>query len=750
MEIDRLADHVKKLKADKVYRIKKELETYNQMLRTFKYNRETIKDDSNYKIDDFKTRKIIRGANETINQIILAKMKLVEKKEDSEQGRPKFVDDDEIAFKDIDCQVNIEKETKDQMSFTAIYYQDAELETDELVDFINIEESEMSENKNFLIGIGSNGIEGSNEKPKKKLVFKYRLKMEKGSQTDEKLLIELIKKEEEEIVNWMIKDRKDYLRNIQRQILNQKNQLSKVKGEVAQSKANLGDSLFLDNPSHSEASSVYGIDESQIDEEIENFKKIGIITDDINIDSWKNGYYFGFDKGRIEGFAYGEKLGTEKADLDKESHISMNSPVIELKIPRKSIRKTTIAVEDLKRNRKITKFQEFNFQRKNIKSGTTVPGHKQNILDTFLSEPLSNIIKSTKISKKMILKSISSIYASAIAKKNSGLIELADFTYEEFFSKYSQKTMIGKKYLEFVAALLKYPESRKVITFVKLFGIGKKIGLEDYVRLNESFTFIVNLFEKISKSTLGIIIDADETSDYQFIPTIRALECTKEVIGNFVDSQRLQGVVDFIGNKSFQDPKKINKSGIISQEILADYLLDEVNNYYKKYIDNISQLFQGINVSKTLKRVHKKDVILLIKHISEQKFENLVGNSDPIYFLDKFCKLTAGDDWESIEVIVDFCVTHGFLTIQDTKSVYPHEISWEEGRSIIENEMIQGEEPIKALFENWKSLKIQEEYLKLIEKRLNDLSEFQDCNPSTLVLCWRILFTEIVKISQKT
>lgn len=738
MEIERLSDQVKKLKAEKVYRIKKELETYNQMLRTFKDSRETTKEEGSFKKENLSQKKAMKVANETIDQIISAKMKIAENSKENKRIRPEAMDD-EFTFVDRDCQVNIVKEVRDQMTFIGVSYRDAEAETDELVDFVRFEDFEMSEGKSSRLGLEA----GGNGEWKKKAVFKFRIKMEKGSQTDDKILIELVKKEEQDIINWMIKDRKDYLRNIQREIFNQKNKLSKFKEQVAQSRINLGDSLYLDSPAISDASSTHSINENLIDEEIESLRKLGIINDEIHIDSWKNGYYFGFDKGRIEGFADGEKITKEVIEADKELHKSMNSPELELKIPRKSIRKTTIAVEDIKRNKKVTKIQEFNFQRKNFRSGTTVAGHKQNILDTFLSEPLSNIIKSTKISKKLVLKTISSIYSSAISKKNLNLMDLADFTYEEFFSKYSQKTTIGKKYLEFVAALLKYPESRKVMTFVKLFGIGKKLGLEDYARLRESFSFIVNFFEKIEKSTLGIIFDADETSDYQFIPTIRAVECSKEAIFNFVDSQKMQSIVDFINSKSFNDPKKINKSGIINQEILADYLLSEVNGYYKKYIDNIFQLFQGISVTKSVNKVHKRDVVLLIKFISPQKLENFGGNSDPLSFLNKLCKSKPDEEFEKLEVLEDFCITHGFLTVQDTKLVCNEDFTAEQARSLVENELKHGEDQIKALFEKYDKLKVSEEYLRHIERRLNEIVEFQGCSPNIRVLCWRLIFSEI-------
>lgn len=735
VEIERLNDHIKRLKAEKVYRIKKELETYNQMLKTFK-ERENFKEDPSLKIDELKAKKKMQEANESINQIILAKMKLVQKSKKNDEIPHDSIED---QFKDKEIQANILQITSDVATQLKVDLVDAEIETDELVDFVTIQNESFCKSGSFI------------ELPedKKTRVFKYRLKMEKSSQTDGKLLIETMKKEEEDLINWMVKDRKDYLKTIQKQILIQKVELSKFKGKIAQNRVNLGDSLNVDVKSGSEVSSNCGIDDQAIDGEIESLRKLGIIGDEIEIDSWKNGYYFGFDKGRIEGFGEGEKLGFEKADFDKDLQLSFNSPEIELKVPRKSLRKSTVAPEDFKKGRKVTKFQEFHFQRKNMKSETVVSENKRSILDSFLNEPLANIVKSSKMSKKLVLKTISSIYVSAIGKKNLGIVELADFTYDEIFSKYSQKIMVGKKYLEFVAALLKYPDSRRVITFVKLFGIGKKLGLDDYIRPKESFTFMISLLEKISKSSLGIIIDVDETSDYQFIPTIRAIECTREAIAPYIDQSKLQSIFDFINSKSLSDPKKINKSGIINQEILLDHLLDEVNSFYKHYLDHIYELFKAVTLNKAPKKIHKKDLVALIKSVNSAKFESIVGNSDPVELLTRFCKSSYEDLYEDFDKAQDLCLHFGFLGLNESFAGIIDDVSVDEVRKVVGIEVEENQQVINEFFEKGRNLGLSEDYLRMIDDRINEFASFDSCKPRYIMVGWKVLINEIKSLVLK-
>ena len=246
-----------------------------------------------------------------------------------------------------------------------------------------------------------------------------------------------------------------------------------------------------------------------------------------------------------------------------------------------------VTLDDQKNVRRGTKFQEFRFALKESKPSAKKK-KRPKYIDQFLSETSKSQIKETKLSRKMTLKTISSIYSSAIYKKNIIDFEnLALFTYEEFCSRYVQKAVVSKKIMDFMSAILKYPDSRKTINFAKLIGISQKIGLEGYIRPKETFKFLINLMEHLQKSTIGIIMSVDDTLDYFFIPAIRAVECSKEILFPLFDSVKIQNITTLIEKNSHPDPKKINKSGIVDQEYLQELLHIEYNNLNKTIIQEI-------------------------------------------------------------------------------------------------------------------------------------------------------------------
>ena len=762
------------------------------MLRKFKDYRETasakLEEHNLVRPDDPTTvpftRKLQR-TKDSIKDIMLAKLNLIEKGtygDSSKLTEEQLIEhqmltmDDEFPFKDMETQANIVPVTKDRGISATVACESVEIETDELMDFLSLENDtvKIDESKplpvrleapKFIVVTDENNeksIKYSNASSRResenneegkistKVVFRFRLKMEKNTQTDDKVFIEMMRKEEDEITNWVMQDRERYLRSIQRQIFQKKNELNKVNNLIVQNKSQLGDSLNLDDRAlYSLNSSCDHID-SLIDNEIESLRHSGIFGNEIDTESWKQGYYFGYDKGKIEGYAEGEKIGYEKADLDKELNEVLNTSIKEEKKKRKNTRKSTLAIDDIKRTRKsTTKIQEFHFQRKGSRGGTVKIEHKQDLLQTFLSDPLKEIVKNTKMSRKMTLKTISMIYSSIVAKRQTThATNLEDFTYDEFYSKYGQKVVAAKKFIDFVAALLKYPDSRKVITFSKLLSISKKLGLDDYIRPKECFSFISSLQESISKSTLGIVVGIDETSDYQFIPTIRAIECAKEVISPYIDNAKMLNILDIIDKNSHPDPKKINKSGIIDQELLQEILLNEYDNYYKYVINNLILTFEGITLQKNPERMYKQDFIMLIRHVSPAKFDTLVGNNDPIETLNFACESNPLDQYESIEKLVDVCINYNLLFPADVDGYTRENLTMESARMIITSGLNETQVLLRYVFTHREEYKLSEEYSLIWEQRLAKIQETDIFAPKILVLAWNVLFSEITRITK--
>lgn len=774
VEIERLALNIKKLKAERVFRIRKELETYNEMLRKFKEYRETAsakfeENNLNRPEDPSQTairRKLLK-TKDSIKEILLAKLNLIEKgaEKNSRLTEEQLIEhemlilDEEFPFKDAEIQVNILPHTKDFGANAIVPTQSVEIETDEILQIFSME-SDQEELTNFPKLILTNedneesikfpGLQKSLEKDLKnnknpRAIFQFRAKMEKVSQTDDKIFLEIMKKEEDEITNWMREDREKYLRGVQRQIFQKKGELSKVNDLIAKNRSKLGDSMQVEDILQMSIGSNSEQIDVLIDLEIENLRKNGILGEEIEIESWKQGYYFGYDKGKIEGYAEGERLGLEKADLDKDLVSSFDYGETNEITRKRSARKSTLGVSDFKKAKNFTKVQEFKFQRKNSRISTAKIEHKQHLLKSFLSESLKEIVKNTKMSRKMTLKTISTIYSSMISKKATHAYNLADFTFEEFCSKYGQKVVASKKFVDFVAALLKYPDSRKAINFSKLLGISHKLGLEDYIRPKETFAFMSVLLEKIENSTLGIVIGIDETSDYQFIPKIRAVECTKELISPYVDNGKLNAILEIIDKNSHPDPKKINKSGIIDQELLQEILLNEFDGHYKNVIDRLGMLFGGIMMEARPLQVYKLDFIMLLRVVSPLKFASFIGVNDPIEVLNRICESNPLVNYESTEKLMDLCIKYNLLQNYEFETG----TTLEQARNIITNGLKENQNLLRYVFTHREEFNLTEEYSLIWEDRLNKIQENEFFHPGLLVMIWGVLLSEIKRITSK-
>jgi hypothetical protein len=215
------------------------------------------------------------------------------------------------------------------------------------------------------------------------------------------------------------------------------------------------------------------------------------------------------------------------------------------------------------------------------------------------------------------------------------------------------------------------------------------------------------------------------------------------VICPYVDSNKLQSILDFITTKSFLDPKKINKSGIISQELLVDFLLDELNLHYKTYLTHLSELFK-VSSLKISTQVYKKDLITLLKHINPQKFEAIVGNNDPIDLLNKFCK-SGNEKYEDIEKIQDLCVHFGFLNIHDTFALWNDEL--EDFPALVEKDIQNNQQVFDKLFKDWKEIGLDEEYSRILLEKLEGFSKTSDFDSKYLNVAWKAFLKEVKRLT---
>ncbi|OMJ78749.1 hypothetical protein SteCoe_21360 [Stentor coeruleus] len=800
VEIDKLIDTIKKLKAERIYRSKLDLDRYNVMIKKFK----ELKDFTINLIEDpynIIIAKTLQKKKESLAELILAKIKTFHQKYSEYFSR--FTEEQiiehemltvntECIFIEASQQTYNSDFTNDQGCNAIVEYQDENIETEEVYEMIIEEEVKdlkkperkkepfsivitneheeqvvaFQDDLKSLLSFSSESSDTENHEDDAKIepetlmrkvrvsgFYKARATFDKDSQTEENVFIEMSKRDEEELLNWMIKDRQDYLKDIQKQILNKKSEL--VNYENISKNRLLGQSFNLDE-SRSSVSSVGSFEsfDMSIDADIEYLRKTGIIGKDVDIYSWKEGYNYGLEKAKTLKTEEDIMPRLEDADKfeskddfimkDEENEIFDDQDQKE-QILRSKYKRTTLGIDDMKRYRKSTKIKEFHFQRKETRTSTVKVTNKPKFLDEFLSDELKNIIKQAKMSRKMVQKNVALMYSAAIGKTTIIEFEsLAVFVYDEFCSKYGQKKVVIKKIIDFVSGLLKYPDSRRVVNFIKLLGISHKLGLEDFCRPKQSFNFFIALNRLIEKSKLGII-SLEEMTDYQFIPAIRAIDCTKELLSAYFDNSKIQNIISTIEKNSHPDPKKINKFGIVDLEFLQELLLLEFDSYNHTILSHLNKIVTPFSLVSKKDKIHKLDCMMLIRYLCPVKFFTLLSKPS----IESFSLLANHDSKKltiSIKRFYDLCFGHRLLYPGEIEVMLEERINETQAQEIILYQSSMHMTNLKFILANKERFGLDELYVYNWENKLGGLAEDSKYNLSSSVLIWRMLACEVKRL----
>lgn len=780
MEIERCQENVKKLKADRTYKSKKDLERYNLLLKQFKKYRDCLCGEiPELSISTVKT---LHKKRDSIIELVLDKLNLIHKKtrnfamlsEEQLIEHEMLTTNTDFIFIDAETQVDQIKDVKSVMVNTLIEVVDRAVETDEYLEYMEVEESADSQEAELarpisiyitneyqeeiaafdnLINVSVFEFSDPQEslkptfgtrKVKKNSAFRWRTQLEKTTQTDERIFEEVAKIQEEELIDWILNDRKEYLKGIQRQILHKKNELSRV-GMLINRRS--GESMVFDESKLQFSMSSCESTDDLLENEIAYLETVGILKNDAEIESWKHGYYYGYNQGRNQAFVSNEDF--EETDLlnsmlSKESLIK-DDERLRNESHKIIIRRSTLRVENPRLSRKSTKIQAFNFKHQEAKP-VKKKNKKTRYIEKFNEESSRILVKQAKMSRKMTIKSVSSIYAAALIKRTSQeLMNLSTFVYDEYCARFGQKLVVKKKLYDLLCSVIKYPDSRKLVNFAKLFGISGKIGLEDYSRPKQNFRFLIHLLELIQKSNLGIIVTLDENLDYQFIPAIRAIDCCKEILSPFCDSVKVQNIIGIIEKNSHPDPKKINKFGIVDQDFLQELLLIEYDEYLQNVSKGIWVLLEGLYFSENIERIYKLDFIMLVRYVSPGKFSSLFANGD-IETLNKIVRSKEKKNTVSVTKVFDCCFENGLLSPKDIAQFFPYEVNEKE----VKEHIVSTKESVKVLL--WKMLAnknapdfTQDYYLEL-ESRYNNLVGDLDIEPKILFGAWTIFNLEMQRL----
>lgn len=772
MEISNLQEGIKKLKAERIYRTKLELQRYNNMIKQFSEFRSstlTVPEDPN----NIKIAKALQKKKESLTSNIISKIHLLHSNTSIMSSRLTenhliehamlSIDFEEI-FVDKSLQVDYSDFCVTRTMQVEVPVNSVGVDTEEFMDVmveevVNRKKSEevtsaelysiffTSENGEKVLLLSKhikepddheeiNMLKEKGEDYKSiKTIFKSKYVLTESTQTEEKIFAEILRMDEEEFLDWIIKDRKDHLHNIQRQILNSKTELKKVNKFMSNHRNVLCQSFNIEEGLDISLNSEESFNVS-VDDDLEYLRNSGIIGPEVDIPSWRDGYTFGFESRKSRGLT---PRHSRKQDESVDTSNIKSNDQIQLK-PRHKKNPS----DELKR-KKSTKIQEFRFQNKDYKNIGSKHIPKPKFLENFLTESRTNQSKRALISKKMVLKTISNIYSAAIAKDcGTDLQALHIFVYEEFYSRYGQLRVVNKKITDLMSAVLVYMDERRITTFAKLFGISVKVDIPSYSRPKEAFKFFIEFNRLLETSHFGISVG--DIKGKTFIPLIRAIECSRELLSKYFESNKVNNTLNIIEKKSIADPNKINKK-LVEQEILLEILLDIYHEYNSQIESSLSSLLDPFRFLDNPNKLHKFDFHMILRYFYPEKFTSTYTNS-PLDFCEQHFNHSKNKFLISLNKILTFCLQTKILTSDEIK-IKLKDLNNDDNKLHLggfEGEVMKYKLDLDLVLRNKEKFQFDMSFITNWERKIVRLIENPERIQDSFKVLWKIMATEVKRL----
>lgn len=382
---------------------------------------------------------------------------------------------------------------------------------------------------------------------------------------------------------------------------------------------------------------------NEMEEEEEKNETDSQLPANHNSISWKKGYDTGYARGKAKGIVHGKILGKEEGimegyaqavkelnqqdSLSEDPELDVNRENESLEVVNtqnaqpKNKRKFSVLPE-IKSTKELTKFAEFKFSRQKAQA-VKVTNPAFDLVKKLLKKSNDNVLKKATASRKMVNKMLSNLYQICISKASSEEVdELLAICYDEFFQKYGLKKVADRKFLEFIASLIKNKTYKKCFMFMRLAGLGNLNKVENYSK----FTFLMYLdsLHYMLVSKIGITMNYDETDDKPMFPINRAVECVKEKLDNKADKILIQSIVSNLEHKAMPDPQRIS-TGLIDLEYTLECICEAYESVQSKIKKGVETVLRALGYEEN-KPVLQYDFSLCVRYINPSKFQRLEGD----------------------------------------------------------------------------------------------------------------------------
>lgn len=390
----------------------------------------------------------------------------------------------------------------------------------------------------------------------------------------------------------------------------------------------------------------------EIEEEIRTLQDAGYIPAGAEITSWSAGYFTGLAHGKTiaqhEALQAEEMQDTQGIDTSfdlsedespqivnprdenlkkaiKKFEESKNEEIKpefltsdeEQQVKDSEKKETIVRRVDNKKKTTITKFKEFNFQRREkIVIQKKVKSKKA--LNYIMKKSIHDLEKRKKMSKKMLVKIINTFYFSLI-KSEEIPDNLLEYVFSDYETKNSMKKVVQRKVIDFLANLIQNCSILKIKTFIKFLKLEKRIKESGFFFPKDCLSMYLSGFDSIFKSKLGFMPDFNDFSETNLVPVVRVSEFYKEKLSEVLSPARMSKLFEFIEKNSTFDKKRLNKSGVIEIESALDFAL----NIYEDHLFRIKAtgelIIKALTCDNSPEAIRKVDMVFVAELLKPGK-----------------------------------------------------------------------------------------------------------------------------------
>lgn len=345
---------------------------------------------------------------------------------------------------------------------------------------------------------------------------------------------------------------------------------------------------------------------TSLETEILDLQQSGLIPPSVEIESWSAGYFTGLDRGKT--LAQNESL---QAYETEETFSSQFEDLQDSDSQMEDLEKKEEKIE-FKRKKLGTKFKQFNFQKREKIVMAKVSKTKK-LKEYFLKMSPETVSKKTKMSKKMLMKTINNIYLSLIPKIKSDEFpkDLLEYIYSEFESKNSLEKLVRRKVMNLLCNLVKFSGILKVRNFLRFLDLSSKTSEPALSCPKDSLLVYLAGLDFIFKSKAGIMSEFSEFSESHYVPTIRVSEFFKSEFSEIFPTSRFSKIFEFIEKNSVYDKKRLNKSGVIDLESVLNFAVDQYEDHCIGIKNTGLLIMKALNCEEHPEYVRKSDLVFI-------------------------------------------------------------------------------------------------------------------------------------------